>query len=69
MLTRSVAIGNSLGVHAIGTNATLQLAQSTVTGNMTGYRTDSGGVISSYGDNYIDDNGANIGTLGPASKQ
>ena len=55
-LTRSTAIGNSVGVAANGTNATLRLGQSTVTGNTTSYTASGGGVVSSYADNYIDDN-------------
>jgi hypothetical protein len=70
LLTRSTAAGNSTGVAAFGTNATFWLAQSTVTGNTTnGYQMVSLGVGLSYGDNYIDANGGNTGTLGSAAKQ
>jgi hypothetical protein len=57
-LTHSVVIGNTnYGVQSLGTNATIWLAQSTLTGNGSaggsGYQTQSGGVIMSYGDNYL----------------
>jgi hypothetical protein len=69
VLMRSVAVGNGVGVQAFGANATLRIAQSTVTGNKTGYNAESGGTILSYGDNYIDGNGRNIGNLGSATKR
>ena len=73
-LTRSAAVGNYLGVSADGTNGTanptLRISQLTVIGNTIGYKnSSSGGAILSYGDNYIEDNGSNVGTLGSASKQ
>jgi hypothetical protein len=68
VLTRATAAGNQIGVDAIGTNANVRLAQSTVTGNVTGYSI-GGGTVVSYGDNYIDDNGGNTGALGGAAKQ
>jgi hypothetical protein len=69
VLTRVTAAGNSFGVAATDTHATLRLTQSTVTANATGYLTSIGGTIFSYGDNTIDDNGSNSGTLTAASKQ
>jgi hypothetical protein len=70
VLTRSTASGNGTGIQASGTPATIWLAQSRVTENSTGYSTGSTpvGVIMSYGDNYIDVNGSNSGTLGSATK-
>jgi hypothetical protein len=69
-LTRTiVANNNATGVEATGTNATLRLAQSTVVGNAAGYIAANGGTILSYGDNHIDANGSNTGTLGSATKQ
>jgi hypothetical protein len=71
MLTRSVVVGAGTGLLVRGTNSTIRIAQSTVTGNKTGYevRAAWGGAILSYGDNYIDDNERNVGALGRASKQ
>jgi hypothetical protein len=70
VLTRSTASGNGAGIVADSANATLWLAQSTVTENSgNGYNASSGGVINSYGDNYIDANGTNTGTLSTATKQ
>jgi hypothetical protein len=58
------------GLIAVGTNATLWLAQSTVTGNATGYISDGGAVINTYGDNYFAANGNPIGSsLTSISKQ
>jgi len=68
-LTHSLAEGNGRGLEAAGVNATLWLAQSTVTGNGNGYVVLPGGVINSYGDNYITANGFSTGNLTPVGKQ
>jgi hypothetical protein len=68
VLTRSTASGNGTGIAAIGVPATLRVAQSTVTENTVGYQISVGAILS-YGDNYIDVNGSNTGTLGTATKQ
>jgi hypothetical protein len=68
VLTHVATAANDIGVAAIGSNATVRLGQSTVSGNGTGYEI-AGGAIASYGDNYIDDNGTNVGGLGNASKR
>jgi hypothetical protein len=53
-----------------GTNATVTLAQSAVTGNAgSGWDILNGGVIQTYQDNYFNDNGANSGSLTSVSKQ
>src|SRR5262249_21829156 len=76
VLTRSTAAGNLVGLAASlvlagegEQNAVIRIAQSTISGNQIGYRALSGGTILSYGDNYIDANGTNIGTLGSATKR
>jgi hypothetical protein len=58
MVTHCTVAGNDIGLEIDGPNATLRLAQSTVVENTMGYGAFGGGVILSYGDNYIDDNGA-----------
>jgi hypothetical protein len=69
-LTHCLAVGNAIGVAAGSTGATLWLAQSTVTGNVVGYSVNNGGVIKSYGDNYLAaGNGSNLGTLTNVGKQ
>jgi hypothetical protein len=68
-LTHSLAEGSAPGVGAIGVNATLWLAQSTVTGNSVGFIANSSGVINTYGDNYFAANGSNTGSLTPVDKQ
>jgi hypothetical protein len=69
-LTHCLAVGNAIGVSAGSTNSTLWLAQSTVAGNATGYEASNGGVIKSYGDNYLlAGNGTNSGTLTTIGKQ
>jgi hypothetical protein len=68
VLTRTTVSGNTVGVRAFNANATLRLTQSTVTGNAVGYD-EGAAVIFSYGDNVIDDNGSNSGTLTAAPKQ
>jgi hypothetical protein len=68
-LTHASAIGNTTGLVASGTGATLVAGQSTVRENGQGFSV-SGGVISSYGDNYIDNNFfGNAGSLTPATRQ
>jgi len=69
MISHSVAANNSTGVLASGTGATLRLANSTVTGNIVGWLVANSGVVASYGDNYIDGNVTNTGSLTPISKQ
>jgi hypothetical protein len=68
-LTHTLVVGNGGGVLAQGTNATLWLAQSTITGNGSGYNANIGGVVNSYGDNYFANNPSNSGVLTPVTKQ
>jgi hypothetical protein len=68
-LTHILAVGNGGGIIAQGTNATLWLAQSTITGNSFGYNANTGGIINSYGDNYFVANPNNGGILTPVAKQ
>jgi hypothetical protein len=68
-LVRVLVSSSASGVQSSGTNAQIRLAQSTIMANGTGFNAGSGGTILSYGDNYIDDNTGNTGTLGAATKQ
>jgi hypothetical protein len=68
-LTHSLVEGNIIGVQANGPASTLWLAQSTLTGNASGFSTASGGVINTYLDNYNTSNGAGTGSLTPVGKQ
>lgn len=69
-LTRALAEGNHIGIFSSGINAAAWLAQSTLTGNAISFDADHGGVVDSYGDNYIDmSNGAPIGTLTTVGKE
>jgi hypothetical protein len=63
------ANNNGTGIAAQFTGATLRLAQSVVTGNAFGWVVSNGGVLASYGDNYIDGNGPNTGSLTIIGKQ
>jgi hypothetical protein len=66
----SVSANNSAGgLVASGIGATVRAAQSMVTGNGHGWQALTNGVVSSYGDNYIDSNGSNAGSLGTATRQ
>jgi hypothetical protein len=69
MLFHSVAANNDTGVQAQGASATIRLANSTVTGNANGWAVFTGGIVDSYGDNYIDGNGSNTGSLTPIVRQ
>lgn len=56
------------GLEAEGNGATIRVTRSTITGNDTGWAVSSSGVVKSYGDNNIDDNGsANTEPPGPLS--
>jgi hypothetical protein len=68
LLTRCQVANNAAGVEAVKVGATIWLAQSTLTGNASGYLRTIGGVVNSYGDNYITDTN-NTGALVNVSKQ
>ena len=70
-VTHCLSNDNSQGLRASGSNATLWVAQSTVTGNIDNvFDADTGGVINSYGDNYMRAaNGLNSGSLTSVTKQ
>jgi hypothetical protein len=57
-VVRSVAIGNGTGISVANANARVRVAQSTITGNATGWLAQSGGSFESYGDNYVNGNAA-----------
>jgi hypothetical protein len=75
MASRSVLANNGIGLLASGaqaalTVATLDLAQSTVTGNKgNSFQITAPAVIKTFGDNYFDNNGPNVGTLTSIGKQ
>ena len=61
MLLNSVAANNDRGLVAVG-GATIRVAHSAVTGNNLGWDASTGGgVVQSYGNNYIDGNHSNEG--------
>jgi len=69
-LTHVLSEGGGIGVEATGPNATLWLAQSTVTGSsINGFAASLGGVIKSFGDNYFAADASNLGSLTSAGKQ
>jgi hypothetical protein len=57
MVVRSISANNGFGLLASGTNATLRVGQSTVTGNTASTSGINGGVLRSYNNNNIDGNG------------
>src|SRR5262249_38443769 len=59
MVLHSVVANNVIGLQASGTGATVRLAHAMVTGNGSGWTLASGGVLQSYGDNYINGNTSN----------
>ena len=65
----SVSASNSFGIAVTGPGATVRLAQSVVAGNGAGWFVFTSGVVASYGDNYIDGNGSNTGSLSTVAKQ
>jgi hypothetical protein len=72
MVFHSVAANNGTGLGAAA-SGNLRLANSAVTGNGAGWDIFNGpgtfGFIDTYGDNYIDGNGTNTGSLTPATRQ
>jgi hypothetical protein len=69
ILTRVVMSGNCTGLGAFGPNVTVHLAQSTLTqSSCNGYNIAAANILS-YGDNYIDFNAGNLGSLGSITKQ
>ena len=70
-LFHSVAVNNgNAGIAAQDAGAILRIAQSLVTGNAHSFAViGSGSAIQSYGDNYIDGNGTDIGTLGSVARR
>lgn len=65
MVRKSAVFNNSYGLAAVSTGAILRVTQSAVTGNGTGWFTNVGGSLVSYGDNNIDVNGDNAGNDPP----
>ena len=65
----STSANNGYGYYVTGTGAILCAAQSMVTENTHGWFIGSGCVIASYGENYIDGNRANTGSLTPISRK
>jgi hypothetical protein len=69
-LTHVLAEGNGVnGIGAFSNNATLWLAQSTVSGNVGGFTAGMGAIINSYLDNYFANNGPSAGSLTTVGKQ
>jgi hypothetical protein len=62
MVVRSVVANNGFGIGAVGASATLRVSQTTIAANQSALATESGGVIASYGDNYVVGNGAGTET-------
>src|SRR5262245_13760606 len=70
MLVRSVSANNNVGIEADGANATLRIAQSTVTANVNaGFRALNGAAIETFADNYIRANGTDTGSLTIVTRQ
>jgi hypothetical protein len=69
-LFHSVAANNNSGIYANGANSTLTAAESMATGGTIGYHVSIlGGILQSYGDNYFNGNGSNLGSLTNIGKQ
>jgi hypothetical protein len=70
MMTRFTSSNNGSGLNATGAGITVTLTQSTLTANLVaGFNIVSGAIIRSYGDNYINANGPNVGFLTTLAKQ
>jgi len=58
MVRASTIANNGNGLSATNNGAAIRVTRSTITGNGTAWSTTTGGVVTSYGDNNIDDNTA-----------
>jgi hypothetical protein len=66
---RSVSANNGTGISAANNNGIVRVGQSTVAGNDNGWLAENGGTLQSYGDNYVNGNGANEGAVSGVSKK
>ena len=64
-----VANNTGNGFTSIGVGATLRVAQSMVTGNVSAWQVAGSGVLATYGDNYFDGNGGSSGSTILISRQ
>jgi hypothetical protein len=69
LLLRSLAANSGAAIQASGAAATVRIAQSALTENAVAVSSSNSAVVTSYGDNYIDGNGALGGPLTPISRQ
>ena len=69
MMTRVEINNNNTGIFVYGMNAVATLAQSTVTGNQNAYLISTGGIVETFGDNYVRRNAAGESGATPVSKQ
>jgi hypothetical protein len=59
MVRNSATVNNGgYGLYATGTGASIRATRSTITGNVVAWANDTGGQVTSYADNNIDDNGS-----------
>lgn len=65
-IDHSTITGNGVGINANGasTNVILRIGNSKLAFNATGYKQQNSAVMTSFGNNLISDNPANVGTLG-----
>src|SRR5205085_12090719 len=68
-VTTLVAVGSqavnnvTTGLQVVGTIATMFVGQTTVSGNANGWIAASGGLLNSYGNNYVNGNAGNEGAM------
>ena len=69
MMKDTQSVNNTIGVRAVGTNATVRIDGVTTTGNGTGLAASGGGAVLSAGNNSNHANGVNGAPTGPAAFQ
>jgi hypothetical protein len=69
MVTNTKSVNNAFGVRSLGTNVTVRVKNSDVTGNGTGLSFSGGGGLLSTGTNLVEANGANGAFSGPVGLQ
>ena len=52
----SQVVNNNSGLDGLGTNATLFVGRTTISGNASGWAVFTGAILNSYGDNYVNGN-------------
>jgi hypothetical protein len=62
-VVRSTSSNNNVGISGANSDAIVRVADSMITGNNSGWTVSNGAVLQSYGNNFVNGNGANEGAM------